>query len=281
MQRTLRARMVGVLGVLALVVGMSIAFTGVASASTTDWNQETHNGTNADGECSTVIQDPTVAPGTQVWHFVLTTPDAGPWELTANFTDSGTKTDAGEQQGNGNGAVSFFVSTSVGDTLESASSTNGGNVLTVSDCRVNTETASLVVQKTVTGVSDNNRSVVPTSFTADVVCSDGTSETVTMNWDGVNDSTAVGTPTVTGIVPGSTCTVTENTESNPDLTDVTYDPANADTVPVHLDEVDTVTVTITNDFSDVEVSPAEVVTPPVQPVAPAAAAVQAAARFTG
>src|SRR4029078_10766732 len=129
------------LGVIALVAGMSIAFTGVASASTTDW---TGNGTT-EGQCNNVIQDPSVAPGTQVWHFVLTSPDPGPWELTADFTDSGTKTDAGEQQGGANSAVFFFVSTSVGDTLESASATNGGNILTVSDCRVNDETASLVV----------------------------------------------------------------------------------------------------------------------------------------
>jgi hypothetical protein len=121
-----------------LMVGVAaFALTGLAlaAASTTDFEG---NGVNADGTCASVTQDPTLAAGTQVWHFVLTSPDPGPWELTATFTNSGTKTATGEQQGGGNSAVFFFVTTSAGDTLVSASSENGGGVLTVSDCTANT-----------------------------------------------------------------------------------------------------------------------------------------------
>jgi hypothetical protein len=111
---------VSVVAFAAFLVGI-----GPAAASTTEWDGK---GTDESGACSSVTGSGTE----QTWHFVLTSPDPGPWELTATFTNSGTKTDTGEQQGGG--AVFFFVTTSAGDTLESASATNGGNNLTVSGC---------------------------------------------------------------------------------------------------------------------------------------------------
>jgi hypothetical protein len=59
------------------------------------------NGTNANGTCGQVTEDANVPPGMQQWLFILTSPGPGPWTLTANFQNSGTKTAAGVQQGNG------------------------------------------------------------------------------------------------------------------------------------------------------------------------------------
>ena len=98
-----------------------------AAGAVTPWEGQ---GTDENGACSNVSGSGSV----QTWHFILTQPGAGPFNLTAEFTDSGTQTDVGEQQGQG--AVHFFVTTSAGDTLESAFATGGtaNSVLTVSDC---------------------------------------------------------------------------------------------------------------------------------------------------
>jgi hypothetical protein len=99
---------------------------GPAAADTIQWT----GGGTTNGLCNNVSG----SGSQQTWHFVLTSPGPGPWELTATFADSGVKTDAGAQQGNG--SVFFFVTTSAGDTLQSASATNGtaNSQLTVSDC---------------------------------------------------------------------------------------------------------------------------------------------------
>jgi hypothetical protein len=98
-----------------------------AAGAVTTWEGQ---GTDENGACSNVSG----SGSQQTWQFILTQPGAGPFNLTAEFTDSGTKTDVGEQSGDG--AVHFFVTTSAGDTLESAFATGGtaNSVLTVSDC---------------------------------------------------------------------------------------------------------------------------------------------------
>src|SRR5215207_4795633 len=97
------------------------------------------NGTD-DGFCSDVTTDTNLAPGTQEWLFILTSPSASSWTLDATFSDSGAKQASGTQMGNG--AVHFTIVTSAGDQLLSASATNGEtvSVLTVSHCGVNGET---------------------------------------------------------------------------------------------------------------------------------------------
>ena len=98
------------------------------------------NGTSG-GFCSSVSTDTNLAPGTQEWLFILTSPSGSSWTLNATFADSGAIAPvAGTQMGNG--AVHFTVVTSAGDQLLSASATNGTtvSVLTVSHCSVNGET---------------------------------------------------------------------------------------------------------------------------------------------
>jgi hypothetical protein len=91
-------------------------------------------GLRANGKCNNVSG----SGNQQTCQFILTGPDGpGTYMLTAQFADSGTKTDTVNQTGNG--AVHFSVTTSAGDTLLSASATGGttgqgGSVLTVSDC---------------------------------------------------------------------------------------------------------------------------------------------------
>jgi hypothetical protein len=117
-------------GGLAVVVAALVALAIPAAADTVNWAGPGKGGTNADGTCQNVTGSGTQ----QTWHFVLTSPGPGPWELTATFANSGTITDSGVQQGMG--SVFFFVTTSAGDMLQSASATNGtaNSQLTVSDC---------------------------------------------------------------------------------------------------------------------------------------------------
>lgn len=105
-----------------------------SSSQTTTW---TGNGTT-NGYCSNTNEGLTGVPaGEQGWLFILTSPATGPWQLTASFTDSGTLTAGGTQEGDG--SVHFVVDTSIGDQLVSASATNGtaNSVLTVSGCTAN------------------------------------------------------------------------------------------------------------------------------------------------
>jgi hypothetical protein len=114
---------VGLAAVVALLAALAIP----AAAVTVNWT----GGGTTNGLCD----DPSGSGNLQTWHFVLTSPDPGPWTLTAEFDDAGILTDQGEQQGQG-GSVFFFVTTGAGDTLLSASATNGSanSQLTVSDC---------------------------------------------------------------------------------------------------------------------------------------------------
>jgi hypothetical protein len=104
--------------------------TSTASHSTTTvWT----GGGTKNGFCSGNGRGSTdIPPGDQGWHFVLTSPDPGPWELTATFAHSGTIKVAGTEDGSG--SVHFLVITLAGDQLLSASSTNGGHNLIPTDC---------------------------------------------------------------------------------------------------------------------------------------------------
>ena len=114
--------------------------TGPGGHSTTTWNG---NGTT-NGFCDNSNEGLSGVPaGDQGWLFVLTSPNAGPWELTATFASTHTVTAAGTQ--NGNGSVHFEVTTSAGDKLLSASSTNGGHNLVVSGCTLGASTTTTTV----------------------------------------------------------------------------------------------------------------------------------------
>src|SRR5690606_24633290 len=66
---------------------------------------------------------------------------------------------------------------------------------------------------------------------------------------GEGGGSGVPTPALTGLDPGTTCTVVEATDGFPDGSVVTYSPSQ--TVTIVEDE--TVTVTVENDFSGVEI----------------------------
>jgi hypothetical protein len=123
------------LGLLGAIVVAALAFSGVAYAGpTVTWQG---NGTT-NGFCDNSDEGLTgVPPQSQGWLFILTSPDTGPWMLSATFAQSGPATATGTQMGNG--SVHFVVDTSIGDQLQTASATNGtdNSVLTVSGCTVN------------------------------------------------------------------------------------------------------------------------------------------------
>ncbi len=133
--------------IFAICAGTILTLSSVFAAETTPW---TGNGTT-NGFCSTNTSDTSLPAGQQQWLFILTSPGAGPWTLTAHFdpaTDPDPAVVSGVQQGP-NGSVHFTVNTAMGAKLLDASATNGtaNSVLTVSHC---TYHAQLQVSKTAT-----------------------------------------------------------------------------------------------------------------------------------
>ena len=130
--------------IFAICAGSIMTLSSVFAANTTTWDG---NGT-ANGFCTDNTSDTSVPAGQQQWLFILTSPGAGPWTLTAHF-DPATSPDpavvSGVQQGGG--SIHFTVNTAIGAKLLSASATNGtaNSVLTVSHC---TYHAQLQVSKT-------------------------------------------------------------------------------------------------------------------------------------
>jgi hypothetical protein len=166
----------------------------------------------------------------------------------------------------------------------------GGNVPTISHWFVcyhlgaPPEAGSLVLSKVV-GAPDGTPLIpLPTSFTATVTCTPPADEvdaaaplvsTVTFGGGG-GIGTAV--PALDNLDIGTVCVVDEDTTGFDPATLVSYDPAIAHTTGVVIPDSEVgVSVQITNDFSGVELLPAEVVKPPAE----APAAIQAAPAFTG
>ncbi len=139
------------------------------------------------------------------------------------------------------------------------------------------EFGSLAVTKVVLGLPLAGTPVdgaIPSSFTAHVSCDDGTEQDVTFPGSG-----GAGTPSqVDNIEAGSLCTVVElDTAGFPTGSVVSYTPVDVDSAGAFVDANATTAVTITNDFSGVELQP-EVV---VQQPPPAAPPVQAGPALTG
>lgn len=128
------------------VLVLSLAATAVFAATIT-WKG---NGTTG-GFCNTLILDTTVAQDKQVWHFVLTGAASSGNFLWYEFSD-GNKLlppDPGLAATNVTGGTAhFYVTTTAGATLLSASAVNGGtrSQLNVSHCLVNPPP--LTVEKT-------------------------------------------------------------------------------------------------------------------------------------
>jgi hypothetical protein len=159
----------------------------------------------------------------------------------------------------------------------------GGNIPTVSHWFIcysgevpPPETGSLAVTKVVVPLAEGLTplSPLPTSFTVHVDCDDDTTADLVLPTieEGVPNYTGV----VTDIEDGAICTVEETTVL-PDGTVVTYNPTNVTTDGVEVIGGEQTQVTVTNDFTGVELKPADVVKPAAEP----AAAVAAAPVFTG
>ncbi|MFN8025859.1 MAG: DUF5979 domain-containing protein [Acidimicrobiia bacterium] len=133
---------------------------------------------------------------------------------------------------------------------------------------------SITVTKVVTGLPLTGApadGTVPTEFTIQVTCDDGTDQALVFPVTG-------GSAEISEIEAGSECTVVEQgVDGFPTSTVVTYAPADAP-VGFFVDADADVAVTVTNAFTSVA---GEVVTPPVTPPLVAAEAVAVSPAFTG
>lgn len=132
-----RFRAVAVIAAAAIALSVSLGMVGAqagAASGTITW---TGNGTNAGFCASTESLPVTVPDGQQAWLFILTSPGTGPFTISTTFSPAGDTSDAGTQEGSGNGAVHFIVMSPLGAQLMSASAMTGTDhsVLTVSGCQ--------------------------------------------------------------------------------------------------------------------------------------------------
>jgi hypothetical protein len=294
MQRTLRARVVGSVSAIALVAGLTVALSAgsAGAASPSDPRADFHSGNVV--TCAQIgFPDSTLA-------FAKGTASIDDGNVsgevvggtTVNVDDplAGVTIQAVVVKG---GPAYNVYSTSSGDDdgnhvppaeetpTEYISPLNGGgNVPTVSHwfiCYTSETppaTGSLAVTKAVLPLAQGQVPLepIPVTFTINVSCGDGTNENLVLPTieEGVENFTGV----VTGIEDGAECLVSE-TSSVPEGTKVTYTPSQNITIVGGEQGA----VTVTNDFTGVELEPANVVEPPATPAA--AAAVAAAPAFTG
>ena len=161
-------------------------------------------------------------------------------------------------------AIPATTCTTFGITVDQRGVTRpSGNGCEIGAVEIGTvETANLDITKVVTGTGGN--SVPSGGYTFAVACSDGTTGTLT-----VASATTGGTSgTLDGIEAGSTCQVTEAAVvyTNSGVTGqptVTYVPAAAGTTTGVVVSAGANTVTVTNDFSSVNLLGIAVVKPPV------------------
>ena len=298
MQRTLRARVVGSVSAVALVAGLTVALTAgsAGAASPSDPRADFHsgnvvncaqigfpnstlafaNGTGSidDGNVSGVVVNGTTvnvddpAAGVTIDAVVV---KGGP---AYNVYSANSGTPPGNHVPPTEDLPTEYISPLNG----------GGNVPTVSHWFIcysgevpPPSEGSLAVTKVVIPVPAGQTPVeaIPGSFTIHVSCDDETEADLVLPVieEGVPNFTGV----VDGIDDGAICTV-EETTTLPVGGVVTYTPITVTTDGVEVIGGEQTAVTVTNDFSGVDVVPANVVQPP----APApAAAVAAAPAFTG
>jgi len=304
MQRSLRARVFGSVGALALAAGITAGLTTGASAAP--------NPQPSDSRATMVAGNVTTCAGAGFSGDIQVGSSSNSNASDANVSGV-VKTNAGTTQpGVGqevditllNGSVvidavivkggpaynvysnSAVLPPALGPDQHYISPLNpGGNVPTISHWFVcysleAPAAGSLQVSKVVAAPDGTPVTPLPTSFTALVTCDDKANTTSTVTF-GAGGGIGVASPPLTGLPIGTVCTVVEqNTGSFPVGTIVTYDPADAATDGVTIPDSEVgVTVQITNDFSGVEILPETVVTPPATPTP--AAAVVAPATFTG
>ena len=312
MQRTLRARVVGSVGALALVAGLTAGLSTGAGAAADPQPSDSRatmvagnvttcagagfadsiqvgspsNGNASDANVSGVVK--TNAGATQ--------PGVGQ-EVDISLLNGSVVIDAVIVKGGpaynvySNPAV---LPPALGPDQHYISPLNpGGNVPTISHWFVcyhlgaPPEAGSLVVTKVVAAPDGTPLTPLPTSYSATVTCTPPgdlsvTADLVSHVTFGAGGGVGVASPALDNLEVGTVCVVVEDgTDAFDPATKVIYDPEGADVDGVEIPEGEVgVTVQITNDFSGVpvEVSPADVVEQP--PVTPAAA-IAAAPAFTG
>lgn len=305
MQRTLRARVVGAVGAVALTVGIAVSVTGGVAAAA--------DPQPSDNRATFVPGNVTTCAGAGFPDSIqIGSPSNG------NASDANVsgvvKTNAGTTQpGQGqevditllNGAVVIdavvvkggpaynvysnpaVLPPALGPDQHYISPLNpGGKVPAISHWFVcysveQPEPGSLLVTKVVEAPDGTPVEPLPTSYTATVTCEEPgavAAQLVSTVTFGAGGGIGVADPALDDLDVGTICTVVEDgTAGFPTGTVVTYDPEGADTEGVEIPAGEVgVTVEITNDFSGIQVEPADVVEPPVAP-----AAIAAAPAFTG
>jgi hypothetical protein len=282
---TLRARIAGSVGVVALAAGMSLAFTGVAAADTpSDARATFHEGNattcddvgfgdsvqvGADGNAS--ASDSEVS-GVVVTNAGTIQPGQGE-EVDVTILGSNVVIDAVVVKG-GNGYNVYDDPSVLPPSLQPPQHyisplNGGGNVPAVSHWFIcyhlaeGPTTGSLSVTKVVVPPADPTAiSLVPTSFDVLVSCDSGD----------FNITVVPGTPSViTGLPDGDICTVVETSVLPAGSATPAYVPADADTAGVEVTAGTSVGVQITNDFTQVAGEVVVVNPPAAQPVAVAPA----------
>jgi hypothetical protein len=279
------------LGVATLAVGMTVALSGVASAdSPSDERATFHDGnattcadvelgsdTQVGADANSPASDANVS-GVVVTNAGSIQPGQGE-EVNVTILGTNVVIDAVVVKG-GNGFNVYSDPSVLPPALQPPQHyisplNNGGNVPAVSHwfiCYHTAEgptTGSLTITKTVVPPIAPT-AVVPTSFDVHVTCDSGEFDRT------VTEGTPV---TITGLPDGDMCTVVETSVLPVGAAPPVYDPVDADTAGVEVTAGETVTVGITNDFS--EVAGETVVNPPTTTPTPVAQAVAASPAFTG
>ena len=293
---TLRARVVGSVSAVALVAGLTVALTAgsAGAASPSDTRADFHSGNVVNcGQIGLPNDTLAFANGTDGIDDgnVSGTVVNG---TTVNVDDPGAGVTIDAVVVKGGPAYNIYSTASgspVGNHVPPAEDlpteyiaplNGGGNVPTVSHWFIcysgeapPPETGSLAVTKVVVPLAEGLTPLetIPVSFAIHVDCDDDTTADLNLPTDDGGTPNYIGV--VTGIADGAVCTVQETTVL-PDGSVVTYDPTNVTTDGVEVVGGEQTAVTVTNNFTGVDLKPADV-TKPAEP----AAAVAAAPAFTG
>jgi hypothetical protein len=310
MQRTLRARVVGSVSALALVAGLTASLTGGAGAAPNpqpsdsratmvSGNVTTCAGAGFDGDIQVGSSSNSNASDANVQGVVkpnagTTQPGTGE-EVDITLLNPSAVIDAVIVKGGP--AYNVYSNSSVlppalGPDQHYISPLNpGGNVPTISHWFVcysveQPDQGALQVTKVVAAPDGTPLTPLPTSYTATVTCTpppldeiQAAAPLVSTVTFGAGGGIGTAVPPLENLDVGTVCVVVENgTDAFDPATKVIYTPEGANTEGVVIPDSDVgVTVQIENDFSGVpvEVSPADVVHPPV------AAPIAVAPAFTG
>jgi hypothetical protein len=300
MQRTLRARVVGAASAVALVASLTVALT-AGSANAADPSPSDARATFVPGNvttCAAAGFPDSIQVGSSSNTNASDANVSGVVKTNAGTTQpgQGQEVDISLLTGTvtvdavvvkGGPAYNVYSDASVlppalGPDQHYISPLNpGGNVPAISHWFVCYSLAappasgSIVVSKVVAAPDGTPVAPLPTSYSAIVTCDDDSSTTSTVTF-GAGGGIGVADPPLDNLPIGTTCTVVEQgVDGFPAGTVVTYTPEGADTEGVTIPDSDVgVSVTIKNDFSDVQVLPETVVVPttPLTPAEPVAVA---------